>query len=188
MNITVYAGSAASLPAEYLAQAAATGAAIAGAGATMVYGAGRTGLMGAAADACIAGGGSVVGIIPEFMVERGWHHRGLTELVVTDGMHTRKNKMMEMANGVIALPGGIGTFEELTEAITWRQLGLYSGNIVILNTGGYYDSLIAQLDRATAEGFMKPDHRAAVAVTESPEEAVSLAMQAVEPRTFSPKF
>ena len=117
-NITIYCGSSANLAPEFIEAASALGRRIAAAGATLVYGAGRTGLMGAAADAALAAGGKVTGIIPGFMVERGWHHKGLTDLVVTDTMHTRKEKMAATATGIIALPGGIGTFEELTEAIT----------------------------------------------------------------------
>lgn len=187
-NITVYCGSSASLPESLLESAREVGREIAAAGATMVYGAGRTGLMGAAADAALGAGAAVTGVIPEFMVERGWHHQGLTRIEVTDTMHTRKARMLELAAGVIALTGGIGTFEEITEAMTWRQLGLYSGNVVILNAEGYYDPLIGQLRKAVELGFMKPDHLAAVKIATTPRQAVEMALAPAPELTFTPKF
>lgn len=187
-NITVYCGSSANLPEVYLECARLTGRAIAAAGASLVYGAGRTGLMGAVADAALAAGANVIGIIPEFMVSRGWHHRRLTDIEITDGMHSRKARMMQLSQGVIALPGGIGTFEEITEAITWRQLGLYEGNVVILNAEGYYDGLIGQLHEAVGAGFMKPDHLAAIKIAHTPAEAVEMALAPAQAVTFTPKF
>lgn len=189
MKITVYCGSSSRLDPEYIAAAAEVGRLIARRGATLVYGAGRTGMMGAAADAALAEGGDVTGVIPSFMVQRGWNHTGLTEMIVTEGMHLRKETMMRLADsGVIALPGGIGTFEEITEAITWRQLGLYSGNVVLFNFRGYYDSFLAQIDRAIADGFMMPDHRDLFAVATTAAEAVELAARTCGPRCFSSKF
>lgn len=188
MFITVYCGSSANLPEVYLECAREVGRAIASAGAGLVYGAGRTGLMGAVADAALEAGAEVTGVIPEFMFSRGWHHKGLTHIEVTDGMHPRKARMMELSQGVIALPGGIGTFEEITEAITWRQLGLYGGNVVILNAEGYYDGLLAQLRKAVGTGFMKPDHLAAVKVAATSSEAVEMALAPAADITFTPKF
>ncbi len=104
-------------------------------------------------------GGRTVGVIPQFMVDRGWHHRGLGELKITESMHIRKELMASLSSAAIALPGGIGTFEELLEIITWRQLGLYDGNIVIYNVDGYYDNLLAMLDTAVDLHFMKTDHK-----------------------------
>ena len=187
-NITIYCGSSANLAPEFIEAARALGRRIAAAGATLVYGAGRTGLMGAAADAALAAGGKVTGIIPGFMVERGWHHRGLTDLVVTDTMHTRKEKMAATATGIIARPGGIGTFEELTEAITWRQLGLLNANIVILNTAGYYDAFLSMLHNAVDHGFMNTDHLRLFSVASTAAEAVEMALAPVEHREFSAKF
>lgn len=187
-RITVYCGSSNRVSPLYLAAASDLGRAIARAGATLVYGAGRTGLMGAAADAALAAGGAVEGIIPSFMVERGWHHSGLTELVEVDSMHTRKARMMTLSNAVIALPGGIGTFEELTEAITWRQLGLFGGNVVIYDVGGYYDPLISQLHKAAQEGFMGADHMNLFRLVSTAEEAVEIALQEPQPLHLTPKF
>ncbi len=175
MTITVYGASSGQLPQTYIDAAAALGKLMAERGHTLVNGAGRTGLMGAAADACLAAGGRAVGVIPDFMVEQGWQHTGMTELVVTPDMHRRKERMAEMSDACVALPGGVGTLEELLEIITWKQLGLYLKPIVILNTGGYYDALLSQLDRAAAECFMRGEHKAIWSVAATPEEALRLA-------------
>jgi uncharacterized protein (TIGR00730 family) len=110
------------------------------------------------------------------MVENGWHHSQLTKMEVTDNMHERKKRMAELSSAVIALPGGCGTLEELLEIITWRQLGLYSGNIVILNISGYYNPLLEMLDNAISQGFMKKDHSQLWQVATTPEEAVEMAL------------
>lgn len=187
-NITVYSGSSAGLPTAYLEAARELGREIAAAGAGLVYGAGRTGMMGAVADAALAAGAPVTGVIPSFMVERGWHHKGLTALEITEGMHARKARMLALCRGVIALPGGIGTFEEITEAITWRQLGLFSGNVVIYNYDGYYDPFISQLRLAVEKSFMKPDHLAVVKVAAIATDAVAEALRPVAQLSFTPKF
>ena len=124
-------------------------------GTTIVYGAGKVGLMGALAEECLKGGGRIVGVIPRFMVERGWCHEGLTELVVTETMGERKQVMRDRSDALIALPGGCGTLEELLEAITQRQMTLYNHPIVIVNIGGYFDALLRLLERAEREGFMR---------------------------------
>ena len=186
--ITVYCGSSATSPDKYLAAAAATGCELARRGATPVTGAGRTGLMGAAADAALAAGGAVTGIIPEFMVRRGWNHAGLTELRVVESMHERKAMMAGISHGVIALPGGIGTFDELTEIITWRQLGLFAGNVVIYNVDGYYDPYISLLRHACREHFLKDEHLALFTVAESAADAVEAALAPCSPAVFTPKF
>jgi uncharacterized protein (TIGR00730 family) len=175
MTITVYGASSGQLPPQYTDAAAALGRLMAERGHTLVNGAGRTGLMGAAADACLAAGGRAVGVIPEFMVEQGWQHTGMTELVVTPDMHRRKERMAEMSDACVALPGGVGTLEELLEIITWKQLGLYLKPIVVLNTGGYYDALLSQLERAAAERFMREEHKAIWHVAATPREALRLA-------------
>ncbi len=186
--ITVYCGSSAHTPQIYVEAACKLGEAIAAAGATLVYGAGRTGLMGAVADAVLGAGGKVLGIIPEFMVRRGWHHTGLSELKVVDSMHTRKAMMSRMATGIVALPGGMGTLEELTEAITWRQLGLYDGNIAIYNVAGYYDSFIGMMTNAIDNGFMNRDHSELYRIADSATQAVEIALAPVEKHSFSAKF
>lgn len=186
-RVTVYCGSAAHLAEPYLAAAREVGAALAARGAVLVYGAGRTGLMGACADAAQQAGGRVVGIIPQFMVDRGWHRRGLDEFIVTDSMHSRK-ALLAQSDACIALPGGIGTFEELTEVITMRQLGLFHGNIIIANINGYYDPLLAMFDRAVSEGFMNNDHKKLYCVALTARQAVDMALQSSGRLEFSAKF
>lgn len=186
--ITVYCASAAELSPEYIAAARSLGEAMARRGVRLVTGAGRTGLMGAVADAALACGGAVTGIIPRFMVERGWQHTGLSELKIVESMHERKAAMAAMAYAAIALPGGIGTFEELTEIMTWRQLGLFNGNVVIYNVANYYGPLISMFDKAIEQGFMRRDHGGLFAVAESAEEALDLALADGSAHSFSPKF
>ncbi len=186
--ITVYCASSTSIDKVYFDAARELGREIARRGITLVDGGGSMGLMGAVNDAVIEAGGKAIGVIPEFMVNRGWHHRGLSGLKVTDSMHSRKNMMASMADGVIALPGGIGTFEELLEIITWRQLGLFNGNVVIYNVDGYYDNLLAMLDTAIEQQFMKPDHRTIWTVATSAAEAVEAAIMQPITGKFSAKF
>lgn len=186
-TITVYCGSSSELPPVFLESAAALGRAIAAAGATLVTGAGRTGMMGAVADAALAAGGRVRGIIPQFMVDRGWHHSGLSELVVTADMHERKS-LMAQSTACVALPGGIGTFEELCEIITWRQLGLFGGNVVIYNTEDYYGPLLSMFATAIEKGFMRPDHLGLFKVASSAAETVEMSLAAPDRKTFTPKF
>lgn len=130
--------------------------------------------MRAVADAALAAGGAVTGVIPHFMVEQGWHHTGLTELIEVESMHERKQKMADLSNGVIALPGGCGTLEELLEVITWKQLGLYLYPVVILNTNGFFDPLLEMLERAIDQSFMRRQHGDIWKVAKTPEEAVDL--------------
>lgn len=175
MTITVYGASSAKIPARYLDAAAELGRIVAQRGHSLVNGAGRTGLMGAATDACLAAGGKATGVIPQFMIDQGWHHEGMTRLVVTPDMHRRKETMAELSDACIALPGGVGTLEELLEIITWKQLGLYLKPIVVLNTGNYFSDLLRQLDRAADECFMRPQHKDIWRVAATPAEAVQLA-------------
>ena len=132
------------------------------------------GLMATVSDAALDAGGKVTGVIPSFMVEQGWHHQQLSELRITDTMHERKQLMADLSEGVVALPGGCGTLEELLEIITWKQLGLYIHPIVILNTNGYFDALIKQLNHAVDEHFMRQQHKAIWQVASTPDEAVEL--------------
>ena len=140
----------------------------------LINGAGNMGLMSAVSDAVLAAGGEVTGVIPRFMVEQKWHHTGLTKLVEVENMHERKKLMADLSDAVIALPGGCGTLEELLEIITWKQLGLYLNPIVILNIKGYFDSLLAMLQRAVEENFMRAQHGAIWHVAETAQEAVEL--------------
>lgn len=186
--ITVYCASSTAIDQTYVDAAAALGREIASRGFTLVTGGGRMGLMRAVNDAALEVGGTAIGVIPSFMIERGWQHPGLSRLEITDSMHSRKAMMASLATGAIALPGGIGTLEELLEIITWRQLGLFAGNVVIYNVGGYYDRLLDMLGTAIDRHFMKADHRRLWTVAHSAAEAVDAAVMPVAPVTFTPKF
>lgn len=175
MNITVYSASSGQVPETYRLAAAELGRQMAAEGITLVNGAGRTGLMGACTDACLAEGGRAVGVIPQFMVDQHWQHTGMSELIITADMHERKERMAALSDASIALPGGVGTLEELLEVITWKQLGLYLKPIVVLNTDGYFDPLLAQLSRAVDQQFMRPQHTAIWQVAATPAEALELA-------------
>lgn len=175
MNITVYAASSGQVPDKYIDMARQLGTVMAQAGHTLINGAGRTGLMGATADAVLSAGGKAIGVIPQFMIDQGWQHPGMAQLVVTKDMHERKEIMAERSDACIALPGGVGTLEELLEVITWKQLGIYLKPIVILNVDGYYDDLLAQLEKAVDEHFMRGEHRRIWQIAATAEEAVRLA-------------
>lgn len=153
--ITVYGASSSYINSEYIEAARQLGRYLAEAGFAVVNGGGSAGLMGAVNDGCLEAGGVAVGVIPGFMAERGWGHKELTKMIVTRDMHQRKEVMAGCADAVIALPGGVGTFEELLEIITWRQLGLFGGKVVMMNTRGYYDPLLRTLRHAEDEGFMR---------------------------------
>lgn len=174
MYITVYAASSGQVLDTYSNAARTLGEAIAQCGHTLINGAGRTGLMAATTEGCLGCGGTAVGVIPQFMIEQGWEHKGMSELIITPDMHHRKAKMAEMSDACIALPGGVGTLEELLEIITWKQLGLYLKPIVVLNTNGYFDALLSQLNRALQEHFMRDLHRDIWKVAQTPEEAVRM--------------
>lgn len=186
--VTVYCASSPKIASHYFDVAHDLGSELARAGLTVVCGGGRSGLMAAVIDGALDKGGKAVGVLPEFMIKRGWHHLKLSSTIVTRSMHERKATMASLSRAAIALPGGIGTFEELMEIITWRQLGLYAGNVVILNVDGYYDPLLEMLDRAIDLHFMNPDHRTLYSVTESVEEAVELALRPIKPVEFSQKI
>jgi uncharacterized protein (TIGR00730 family) len=168
-SICVYCASSRACDPAYHEVASAVGRLLAGAGCTVVYGGGRSGSMGALADAALAAGGRIVGVIPRFMVDLEWGHDDLTELHVVEDMRTRKHEMLTRATAVVALPGGTGTLEELFEAITLKRLGLYLGPIVIVNTRGYYDPLLAQLEAAIGERFMDARHASMWTVVDGPE-------------------
>ena len=174
MTVCVYCASSAKIDPSYVADARDLGSLLGSRGIRVVNGAGNMGLMAAVSDAALAAGGQVTGVIPRFMMEQGWHHRGLTELRVTETMHERKRMMASLADAVIALPGGCGTLEELLEVITWKQLGLYLNPIVILNTKDYYAPLLQMFDRAVSQHFMGARHAALWHVARSPQGAVEL--------------
>lgn len=173
-DVCVYCASSTKIPSVYFDAAERLGQLLAEQGINLINGAGRQGLMGRISDATLACGGTVTGVIPHFMVEQGWHHHGLTRLIETETMHERKQLMTELSDGVIALPGGCGTMEELLEIITWKQLGLYLNPIIILNTDGFYDPLLTLLKQAIGQNFMRREHENIWQVASTPEEAVDL--------------
>ena len=171
-NVAVYAASSTQVDEVYFEAARALGRELAAHGITLINGAGNMGLMQASADACMQAGGEAVGIIPRFMIEQNWHHTGMTRLIETPDMHSRKQAMAQMSDGCVALPGGCGTLEELLEVITWKQLGLYLYPIVILNVKGYYAPLISMLEQAAELYFMRIYHLNIWSVAQTAEEAV----------------
>lgn len=173
-RVAVYAASSSQVSSEYIDAAAELGRTLAAEGIEIVYGAGKVGLMGALADAALDAGGKVTGVIPLFMVDNGWCREKLTNLIVTPDMHTRKEKIVSLADATIALPGGVGTLEELMEIITWKQLGLYADPIVILNTRGYFNPLKEMLERAVEEKFMREIHRNLWSIADTPRQAADL--------------
>lgn len=173
-NVCVYSASSTKIDTSYFQAAKELGHLLAHQHINVINGAGCLGLMRQLSDATLEAGGTVTGIIPRFMVEQGWHHRGLTRLIETETMHERKRMMADLSDGIIALPGGCGTLEELLEVITWKQLGLYLNPIVILNTNGFYDPLLNMLGQAIGQNFMRPEHGKIWQVATTPEEAVDL--------------
>ena len=174
MTICVYSASSTQIDAAYAEAATRLGTLMGQQGIHLVNGAGRMGLMAATANAVLEAGGQVTGVIPRFMVEQGWHHTGLTEPHVVNDMHERKQLMARLSDGVIALPGGCGTLEELLEIITWKQLGLYLNPIIVLNVKGYFDPLLAMLAKAVEERFMRVRHGDIWQVAATPDEAIEL--------------
>ena len=158
-SICVFCAASTGRDPAYAAAAAATGAMLAQRGIRLVYGGGRRGLMGTLADAALAAGGQVTGVIPRGLVDRELAHPTLTELVVVATLHERKARMAELADGFLALPGGLGTLEELAEVLSWAQLDLHAKPIGLLDVGGYFGSLEAFLDRAVEAGFVALRHR-----------------------------
>jgi len=173
-SICVYCASSTQIDTVYFEAAEKLGKIAGKLGIRIINGAGSIGLMRALSDATLEAGGTVTGVIPRFMVEENWHHPYLTEIIEVNTMHERKQKMADLSDAIIALPGGCGTLEELLEIITWKQLGLYLKPIVILNTNGYYDPLIAMLQRAIDENFMREQHQDMWTVASTPEEAIDL--------------
>jgi uncharacterized protein (TIGR00730 family) len=168
-SVCVYCGSADNLPAVYLQAARQTGTLLAQSGLRLVYGAGKTGLMGAVAQAALDAGGQVTGVTPKNLNLPSLIHSGLSRLEVTPDIHARKARMSALADAFIALPGGYGTFEELFETLTWAQIGLHTKPVGLLNVRGYYDPLIALVEHAIQEGFIYPEHRDLLQIEDQPE-------------------
>ena len=157
-SVTVYCSSSNRIPKIYLEEAATLGGLLAKKGMKLVYGGGAAGSMGRLADGALAAGGEVIGIIPQFMRDVEWGHDGVSELQVVDTMHERKKRLLESGDALIALPGGTGTLEELYEALTAKRLGRYTGPILLVNTNGFFDPLVAMMERTIREGFMDERH------------------------------
>jgi uncharacterized protein (TIGR00730 family) len=178
-SVCVYCASSERTPAIYHEAAARLGRHLAVEGIAVVYGGGASGSMGRVASAALAAGGTVTGVLPRFMDDLEWGHRSLSQLHIVDDMHQRKKLMLDLAQGVVALPGGCGTFEELFEAISWKRLGLFLGPIVLVNVAGFYQSCLELLERSITEGFMDVKHSAMWSVVSEPEEVASALRSAV---------
>ena len=172
-RLCVFCGSNSGHDPVYGELAAQLGRALAQRRIGLVYGGGRVGLMGVLADAALAAGGEVIGVIPKALLDREVGHRGLTQLRVVDSMHARKALMVELADGFVALPGGIGTLEELFEVWTWAQLGMHRKPCGLLDVGGFFTPLVSFLDHVVATGFLRSTSRAMLAVAASPDELLA---------------
>jgi hypothetical protein len=166
-RLAVYCGSATPADPVYLDTARAVGRLLAERGIVVVYGGGRLGLMGAVADAALAAGGEVVGVIPQALVDAEVAHRGLSELHVVSGMHERKALFTELSDGFVTIPGGTGTMDELWEALSWAQLGYHALPVGLLNAVGYYDGLVAFWAKMAEVGFLRPQHRELLIVADT---------------------
>lgn len=180
-SVTVFCGSSAGASPRYEAAVREFGERLARAGIRAIYGGGRRGLMGTFADAALATGGEVVGIIPSFLHHREVAHDGLTEIHVVSSMHERKQLMFDLSDAACALPGGLGTLDETIEFVTWRQLGLHDRTMVILDTDGYWDGLKALTERVVGRGFAGPEVHGFLDYVTTPEEAVAALSRAAAP-------
>lgn len=179
-SVAIYCSASNKVRPSFVDAAKRLGELLAQAGIRMIYGDGGIGLMAAAADGALSAGGEVLGVIPQFMVNAGWNNPRSTQTIVTQTMHERKATIVQETDAMVALPGGIGTFEELLECLTWKQLGLHTCPVVILNTDGYYDRLLDCLDYMVAEQMMRPIHREMFTVVSTPEEVIPALLSAPE--------
>ena len=175
-RVAVYCGSASGTDPAFLAEARALGSGIAAAGLGMVYGGASVGLMGAVADAALAGGAEVIGVLPEVLSGSEIAHGGLTRLEVVKTMHARKARMVKLADAFLILPGGYGTLDELMEIVTWKQLRLHAKPCILINTAGYWSGLLEFLDTAVTAGFLKAENRKLTEMASDAEEAVRIVM------------
>lgn len=171
-SVCVYCGSADGVRSEYIEAAFQMGASLARLNLNLVYGAGKTGLMGAVADGALSEGGSVTGIVPVYLNSPQLIHAGLTQLEVVENIHLRKARMSELADAFIALPGGYGTFEELFETLTWAQIGLHQKPIGLLNVDGYFDPLLGLIQHALSERFIYDEHRTLLVSDSQPQQLI----------------
>lgn len=179
-SVAIYCSASNKVRPSFVDAAKRLGELLAQAGIRMIYGDGGIGLMAAAADGALSAGGEVLGVIPQFMVDAGWNNPRSTQTIVTQTMHERKATIVQETDAMVALPGGIGTFEELLECLTWKQLGLHTCPVVILNTDGYYDRLLDCLDYMVAEQMMRSIHREMFTVVSTPEEVIPALLSAPE--------
>ncbi len=168
-TVCVYCGSSDKMSEAYLQCARQMGFAIASRGLVLAYGAGCTGMMGAVADGALEAGGEVIGVIPEMFATPTLMHTRLTHLEIVDNMHVRKQRLADLSDAFIALPGGYGTFEELFEILTWAQIGLHNKPVGLLNFSNYFDRLVSAIEHARVEGFIYAEHRALFVCDENPE-------------------
>jgi uncharacterized protein (TIGR00730 family) len=171
-SLCVYCGSSGAVDARYRDAAIRLGTTLAEQRVTLVYGGGRVGLMGLLADACLQAGGTVVGVIPEFLRRAEVGHGAVTELVVVDTMHERKRTMFERSDGFVILPGGLGTLEETFEILTWKQLQLHDKPIVVVDVAGYWEPLAALIDHVIGENFARPEARALLTVVDDVDQVL----------------
>lgn len=174
-SLCIFCGSQIGNNPEFLRAAESLGRALAVNGTTLVFGGGRVGLMGAAADAALKGGGSVLGVIPQFLKDKELAHSGLTEMIVVPDMHTRKRVMFERSDAFCVLPGGVGTLEEMFEIVSWRQLHRHNKPIIVLNTAGYWSNLLGLLDQIIAADFAHKGHESLVTVVDKAEDVAQTA-------------
>ncbi len=172
-SIVVYCGSSSDVNPIYKVVAQELGKQMAIRKVRLIYGGGGFGLMGDVANAVLENGGEVTGVIPNFLANLEVAHKTLTELHFVETMHERKYKMVQLAKGVVALPGGYGTLDELFEILTWKQLNLYNGPVAVINVNGYYDLILQQLDRMVTDGFLKAENRALLFVADSIDQALT---------------
>ena len=171
-SVAIYCASSNKIRPSYIDAAERLGAEFAKHGLRLIYGDGGIGLMAAAARGALSEGGEVIGVIPQFMVDQGWNNPNSTQTIITQTMHERKATICDMADAMVALPGGIGTFEELLECLTWKQLGLHNCPVVILNTDGYYDRLLSCIEYMVEEQMMRSIHRDMFTVVSQPEDVI----------------
>jgi uncharacterized protein (TIGR00730 family) len=174
MTVCIFASSSSRINKKYAVDASSLGMLLATAGMDVVFGGGGIGLMGKLADAVIAKGGTITGVIPLFMKDEGWDHSAVSKMIITADMAERKKQMFAMSNAIVALPGGVGTLEELTEAMTLKQLGLYRGPIIILNTQNFYKSFIEFLEHMVSGHFLRSEHKGMWEIASTAEEVMIL--------------
>jgi uncharacterized protein (TIGR00730 family) len=185
-TITVYAASSTQIPPVYFQAARDLGRLMAAQQITCINGAGRNGLMAALTDSLLENGGKVLGIIPQFMIKKGWMHPAIPTVITTTDLHSRKKLMADEADACIALPGGVGTLEELLEVIAWKQLGLFKKTIVILNINGFYDDLLAMLEKMDREHFFHHNREKMWQVATTPQAALDLVLKSENTTTLAP--